>query len=161
MSFLQIKNTIMIFMATIGSIFSTMLGGWDMAIITLLSFMAIDYITGIMVAGIFKKSPKTECGTLDSCVGKKGLRQKGVICMMVIIGVLIDLLFKLGSIARTTFILFYISNEGLSIIENVGLMGVPLPSFLKRMFEQLKSDNNNPINGLTGKDIPDKNEEKE
>jgi phage-related holin len=57
--------------------------------------------------------------------------------------------------------LFYISNEGLSIIENVGLMGVPLPSFLKRMFEQLKADNNNPINGLPGKDILDNIEEEE
>jgi toxin secretion/phage lysis holin len=133
----HIKNTIFAIAATAGSFIAKQLGGWDGALRLLVACMAADYVTGMVVAGIFKKSGKSETGALDSRAGFKGLVKKCAILMLVWLGALIDT--YLGSdYVRTAICLFFIANEGLSILENIGLMGVPYPEFLKKALEAMK-----------------------
>lgn len=102
-------------------------GGWSESMTSLVIFMSIDYITGLMVAGLFKKSNKTEDGGLESRAGWKGLARKFSTLLVVLIGVRLDL--ALGtSYIEDAVIYAFMCNEVLSIIENIGLMGVPLPS---------------------------------
>ena len=102
-------------------------GGWSESMTSLVIFMSIDYITGLMVAGLFKKSNKTEDGGLESRAGWKGLARKFSTLLVVLIGVRLDL--ALGtSYIEDAVIYAFMCNEVLSIIENLGLMGVPLPS---------------------------------
>lgn len=132
-----IKGTVLIVIAGLGSILANMFGGWDVALQVLIFFMAADYLTGIVVAGIFNKSPKTENGALESRAGLKGLFRKGGILLMVLVATKLDE-FTGAAYVRTAVCLFFVSNEGLSIIENLGLMGVPLPPFVKKMLEAMK-----------------------
>lgn len=112
-------------------------GGWDAALGVLIGFMAADYLTGLVVAGIFKRSPKSGTGALESRAGLKGLFRKGGILLLVLVGVWLDNL--LGAVyIRPTMCLFFIANEGLSVLENLGLMGVPLPGFLRNMLEAMR-----------------------
>lgn len=102
-------------------------GGWSESMTTLVIFMSIDYITGLMVAGLFKKSNKTEDGGLESRAGWKGLARKFSTLLVVLIGVRLDL--ALGTTYIEDAVIYaFMCNEVLSIIENIGLMGVPLPS---------------------------------
>ena len=135
------KIAILGILTTIGTTITYFMGGWDMALQTLVIIMAIDWITGIVVAGVFKKSPKTEGGAIDSKASFKGICKKAVILIVVLMAVQLDRAINTGDIARTAVILFFIGNEGLSVFENIGLMGVPMPKFLKVMFEQLKEKN--------------------
>jgi len=127
--------------SAVGTTIAYLMGGWDMALQTLVIMMAIDYGTGLMLAGVFKKSPKTEGGAIDSKVGFKGLCKKSLMLVVVLLAVQLDRAVNANDIARTAVIFFFVGNEGLSIFENITLMGVPMPNFLKKMFEQLKSDN--------------------
>ena len=123
----------------VGGIISTMFGGWDDALTTLVTFMAIDYITGLMLAGIFKKSRKSENGALESRrAGWKGLCRKGVTLLIVLVAVRLDMAVGTTFIKDATVIAFA-TNEALSIIENAGLMGVPIPGPIKRAIEVLKA----------------------
>ena len=117
---------------------SVLVGGWDQGILTLLIMMAIDYITGLVVAGVFKKSGKSENGALESRAGFKGLCRKGVIILIVVIAVRLDLLLETDFIRNMTIIAFVV-NEIISIVENVGLMGVPIPGVITRSIDILKS----------------------
>ena len=113
---------------------------------TLIIFMAIDYMTGLIVAGVFKASPKTSEGGLESRAGFKGLCRKGVILLFVLIGARIDLLIG-TSYLKDAICIGFILNEVLSIVENAGLMGIPLPSAVMTAVELLRQksgdDNNN------------------
>lgn len=121
----------------VGSVFSYLLGGWDAAMAALLIFMGIDYVTGLMVAGLFHKSPKSENGKLESGAGWKGLCRKGVTLLIVLVAVRLDRL--LGTVfIRDGVIIGYMANEVLSIIENAGLMGVPVPEAICRAIEVLQ-----------------------
>ena len=122
----------------VGGIISTIFGGWDTALTTLVTFMAIDYITGLMLAGIFKKSRKSENGALESRIGWKGLCRKGVTLLIVLVAVRLDMAVGTTFIKDATVIAFA-TNEALSIIENAGLMGVPIPAPIKRAIEVLKA----------------------
>ena len=122
----------------VGGIISTIFGGWDAALTTLVTFMAIDYITGLMLAGIFKKSRKSENGALESCIGWKGLCRKGVTLLIVLVAVRLDMAVGTTFIKDATVIAFA-TNEALSIIENAGLMGVPIPAPITRAIEVLKA----------------------
>ena len=133
-----VKVSVLGIIGVIGSIIANYLGGWDMALKVLVSFMAVDYITGLIVAGIFKKSKKSETGALESKAGFKGLCRKGMILGIVFIATQLDLLSGTEMI-RDAVIIGYIANEAVSIIENAGLMGVPIPDIIKRALEMLKN----------------------
>lgn len=106
------------------------LGGCDGIIIALLLFVATDYITGVMCAVADKK--------LSSEVGFKGICRKVLIFMLVGIANIIDMqIIKSGSVLRTAVVFFYLSNEGLSLIENAAHLGLPVPDKLKAVLEQL------------------------
>jgi len=118
--------------AAIGGFVGWFLGGFDGFLYALLVFVIIDYLTGIMLAVIQKK--------LSSEVGFKGIFKKVLIFCLVAIGHIIDThLLKQGSIIRTAVIFFYLSNEGISILENAALIGLPVPQKLKDILEQLKN----------------------
>ena len=138
------KNIFSSFVGVIGSTIASLLGGWDMALQTLIIFMTIDYITGLMVAGIFNKSTKTKHGALESVAGWKGLCRKGVALLIVLIACRLDLLTG-ANLIRDAVVIAYCTNEAISIIENAGLMGVPIPTRLTKAIEALKSkeDDNN------------------
>ena len=121
-----------------GGYVSGLLGGWDAALKALTVFMAADYVTGLVVAGVFKASPKTESGALDSRVGFRGLLRKGAMLVLVLAAVRLGMLMGDGGWLRDAVVLFFCANEGLSILENIGLMGVEYPRFLTDMLEALK-----------------------
>lgn len=125
-------------LGTIGGLISSLFGGWDSALTTLVIFMAIDYITGLMVAGIFKKSRKTENGALESHTGWKGLCRKGVTLLIVLVACRLDI--EAGTtFMRDAAVIAFVANEAISIIENAGLMGVPIPSAITKGIDVLKS----------------------
>ena len=138
------KNILSTYIGILGSIIASLLGGWYMALQTLIIFMTIDYVTGLMVAGIFNKSTKTKHGALESVAGWKGLCRKGVALLIVLIACRLDLLTG-ANLIRDAVVIAYCSNEAISIIENAGLMGVPIPTRLTKAIEALKSkeDDNN------------------
>ena len=138
------KNILSTYIGILGSIIASLLGGWDMALQTLIIFMTIDYVTGLMVAGIFNKSTKTKHGALESVAGWKGLCRKGVALLIVLIACRLDLLTG-ATLIRDAVVIAYCTNEAISIIENAGLMGVPIPTRLTKAIEALKSkeDDNN------------------
>ena len=122
------------------TVLTYLFGGWDVALIVLITFMVIDYITGVSVAVINK--------TLNSETGAKGLLKKLSIIMMLIVGVLLDRLINDGAwVFRTLVAYFYIANEGISIVENLSLLGVPVPKKIKRILEQLQSDDDSDTEG--------------
>jgi len=122
----------------VGGIISTIYGGWNSALTTLVIFMCIDYVTGLMVAGIFNKSEKTETGALESRAGFKGLCRKGVILLIVLVACRLDMVIGTNFVRDATVIAF-ITNETISIIENAGLMGIPIPKAIVRAIDVLKS----------------------
>ena len=132
-----IKNGILAGFSVIGSFAANALGGWDASLQVLIALMVTDYITGVLVAAVWHKSSKSSSGTLNSVAGFKGILKKCMILMLVWIGVLLDQ--ALGSAyARTAVVLFFVGNEGISLLENLGLMGVPFPAFLRRALEALR-----------------------
>lgn len=104
-------------------------GGWSEAMTTLVIFMSIDYVTGLIVAGLFKKSNKTKDGGLESRAGWKGLARKFSTLLLVLIGARLDMALDTSYISDCVVYAFMV-NEALSIVENIGLMGVPLPSVI-------------------------------
>lgn len=132
-----IKNGVLAAFAFIGSFVANALGGWDASMQVLVALMVADYITGVLVAAVWQRSNKSATGALDSKAGFKGLLKKGVILLLVWIGVLLDAATGANYI-RTAVVLFFIGNEGISLLENLGLMGVPFPAFLRRALEALR-----------------------
>ena len=128
-----IKGLVGVLGATVASLF----GGWDTALATLIIFMAVDYASGIIVAAVFKKSPKTETGTLESRAGFKGLFRKGMTLLIVLIACRLDLIMKTNFI-RDAVVIAYIVNETISIVENAGLMGLPVPKAIIKAIDILK-----------------------
>jgi len=124
-------------LGTVGSAFASFFGGWDAALTTLLIFMGIDYLTGLIVAGVFHKSQKTKNGALESRAGWKGLCRKGMTLLVVLVACRLDLLTG-SSFIRDAVVIAFVVNETLSIIENAGLMGVPIPAVLVKAIEILK-----------------------
>lgn len=125
----------------LGSAVASLFGGWDAAIGTLLIFMGIDYVTGLMVAGIFHRSAKSETGALESGAGWKGLCRKGVTLLIVIIAHRLDLLLGTTMI-RDAVVIAFVANETISIIENAGLMGVPIPAAITKAIDVLNAKAN-------------------
>lgn len=119
-----------------GGAIAAAFGGWDDALITLVIFMSIDYISGLIVAGVFHKSNKTETGTLESRAGFKGLCRKVATLFFVLIGYRLDLAIGVDYI-RNAVIIGFMANELISIVENAGLMGLPLPPVIKKAIDVL------------------------
>lgn len=131
------KQTICTAVGLAGSVIANLFGGWDDALTTLLIFMVIDYVSGLIVAGIFKKSPKTDTGALESKAGCKGLCRKGMTLLFVLIAYRLDLTIGTSYI-RDAVIIAFIANETISLIENAGLMGVPLPAVISKAVDILQ-----------------------
>ena len=120
-----------------GGIVAQVFGGWNSGMTTLLIFMAIDYATGLIVAGVFHTSPKSEGGALESRAGWKGLIRKGVTLLFVLIAARLDMVMGTTMI-RDGVIIGFLLNELISIVENAGLMGIQLPAVLNNAIELLK-----------------------
>lgn len=131
------KMRILSIIGIIGSLISSLFGGFDAALVTLLIFMGIDYVTGLVVAGVFHTSSKTENGALESRAGWKGLCRKGVTLLVVLVACRLDLIMG-SNFIRDAVVIAFIANETISIIENAGLMGVPIPPVIVRAIEVLK-----------------------
>ena len=133
-------NFIQVIFAAIGGWLGYFLGGCDGLIYALTAFVVVDYITGVMCAIADKK--------LSSSVGFKGICRKVLIFTLVGIAHIIDMqVIKAGSVLRTAVIFFYLSNEGVSLLENAAHLGLPIPNKLKDVLEQLhdrseKEENN-------------------
>ena len=116
--------------AVIATFFTYLFGGWDIALIVLVAFMVLDYATGMMWAYIQK--------TLNSQIGFRGLIKKCMIVVVLIIAVVLDRMINSGTaVFRTLVCYFYIANEGISLLENVSHLGLPIPDKLKNALQQL------------------------
>ena len=135
----NIKNIILAFFAGVGSVLAETFGGWDSFLKALVMFMVVDYITGMVVALVFHKSQKTKNGGASSEVGYKGIVKKLCIFLLVALSVRIDEISGTHYMRNAT-IFFFLGNEGLSVIENLGLMGVKYPSFIKKALEVIKEN---------------------
>lgn len=132
------KQIICTYAGVIGGMIASALGGWDGALATLLGFMAVDYVTGLLVAGVFHRSDKSDSGALSSNAGFRGLTKKGVMLLMVLLGARLDAFLGL-SFFRDSVIIAFLTNELISILENAGLMGIPIPAALRRALDLLRS----------------------
>ena len=131
------KNIMCAVLGVIGSSISTLFGGWDAALTTLIIFMAIDYASGIIVAGVFHKSSKSDTGGLNSHIGWQGICRKGITLAIVLIACRFDLLIGTSYIKGAVLIAFC-ANELISIVENAGLMGLPIPNVIIKAIDVLK-----------------------
>ncbi len=130
------KQSILTIIGAIGAFVTSLFGGWDAGLTTLVIFMTIDYLTGFIVAGVFHKSGKTENGALSSKAGIQGIAKKIMMLLMVLVAVRLDILTGTDYI-RDAVIIALCGNELISIIENAGLMGVPIPKKLQDAIEVL------------------------
>ena len=128
--------------ACVGAAVASLFGGWTGAMTTLVILMLIDYVTGLIVAGVFHASPKSSGGALSSEVGFKGICRKFVILLIVVVACRVDLLLN-TSIIRDATCIGFCANELLSITENAGLMGIPLPRKLVDAIEVLRGESDN------------------
>ena len=137
------KDTTCLITGIVGGFIATLLGGWDSALVTLVVFMGIDFVTGIVTAAMGKsklliKEPGILGGTLNSTAGWVGLAKKFCILLMVVVGVRIDILIGTNYIRDAVCISFCL-NELLSIIENTTLMGIPFPPAFKKAIDVLQT----------------------
>ena len=132
------KTGILTAIGVVGGVITSIFGGWDTAIVTLLIFMGLDYITGLIVAGVFHKSSKSENGALESRAGWKGLCRKGITLVIVIIAYRLDLVVG-SDFIRDAVIITFIANETISIVENAGLMGIPIPAVITKAIDILNT----------------------
>lgn len=133
---MSIKEGICTGIGVFGSIIASLFGGWDTGLVTLIIFMGIDYVSGLVVAGIFHNSNKTESGTLESKAGWKGLCRKCMTLLFVLIAYRLDLALGVNYI-RDAVIIGFMANELISIVENAGLMGLPLPDAINKAIDVL------------------------
>ncbi len=135
---MTLKGIFLTTVGVVGSFISSFFGGWTSSMTTLIIFMAIDYITGLVVAGVFKKSGKSASGGLESRAGFKGLCRKGMILVILLIACRLDVLIGTTYI-RDAVCIAFVTNETVSIVENAGLMGIPIPKAIEKAIDVLKS----------------------
>lgn len=133
----KVKASMGLASGAVGGGIASVFGGWDSGLKVLIAIMALDYVTGLIVAGVFQKSTKTESGALKSIEGWKGLCRKGMTLAIVFLAYQLDIVAGTDFI-RTATVIAYITIESLSIIENAGQMGVPIPSAVKKGIDVLK-----------------------
>ena len=135
----NILNYFKIIIAALGTGITWLLGTWDTALIVLVSFMALDYLTGVLRAIVNQE--------VSSDTGLKGIARKTVILIVLIVAVLLDRLLNTGTwVFRTLICYFYIANEGISLLENCAGLGLPIPDKLKDALVQLKDGEKKELN---------------
>lgn len=132
------KEKLCFVLGALGAWIAGWFGGWNSAMTTLALFMLADYLTGLIVAGVFKNSPKTPTGALQSKAGLIGLIKKGMILLVLLIACRLDMLLGTTIIRDATCISF-ILNELISITENLGLMGVWIPKPIRTAIDTLRN----------------------
>lgn len=135
---MRIQDIISVIVGAVGGMFTTLFGGWSAGMTTLIIFMIIDYLSGLVVAGVFKQSPKSTSGALESRAGWKGLCRKGMTLLFVLISYRLDLMIGTNYI-RDAVVIGFCVNELLSIVENAGLMGLPLPPIIVKALDVLRT----------------------
>ena len=126
----ELWNTMQIILAAVGGWLGYFLGGCDGLVYALILFVAADYVTGVMCAAVDKR--------LSSEIGFKGICKKVLIFVLVGLANILDVqIIVTGSVLRTAVIFFYISNEGVSLLENAAHLGLPVPEKLKNILQQL------------------------
>lgn len=136
----HIREILMTAGGLIGGWIASVLGGWDSALTTLVIFMALDYATGLIVAGVFHKSQKSENGALESKAGWKGLCRKGMTLLVVLVASRLDLALGV-TFVKDSVVIGFVINETISLLENAGLMGLEYPAAIKNALELLKKKN--------------------
>ncbi len=131
------KVTVLTVIGAIGSSIVNLLGGWTSDLETLMIMMGIDFLMGLLIAAVWKKSEKSKTGALSSWSAWKGLCRKGVSLLFVLIAHRLDLALGANYI-RTAVIIGFIINELISITENAGIMGVPIPDVITKAIDMLK-----------------------
>jgi toxin secretion/phage lysis holin len=131
------KDTVCTILGILGSAICWAFGGWDTAMMTLLVCISVDYISGSIVALVFHKSTKTESGAYNSAYGLKGLCKKCLMLLFVLVAVQVDRVLGADYVRDAVCIGFSV-NEILSIIENLGLAGIPMPEAIINALEQLQ-----------------------
>lgn len=127
---MEFKDIFKYIVAIGGSLVTYLFGGWSALIQILLAFVVIDYITGVLAAGVR--------GEISSSVGGRGIARKVLIFVLVACGHLVDMALGIADVIRDAVIYFYIANELFSILENAGEIGLPVPDILKNAIERLK-----------------------
>lgn len=135
----------------VGGFIASLFGGWDAALTTLLIFMGVDYATGLIVAGVFHRSQKSTDGALESRAGWKGLCRKGATLLVVLVACRLDLVTG-STFIRDMTIIAFVANETISITENAGLMGVPIPAVVVKAIDILKQKAEGDANTSPGKE---------
>lgn len=118
-------------------IVNVLLGGWTEDLLTLIFLMGVDFVMGLLIAAVWKRSGKSESGALNSISAWKGLCRKGCSLLVVMVAYRLDVTLGVAYI-KTAVIMAFIANEGISIVENYGIMGGPMPKVLKRALEVLQ-----------------------
>ncbi len=131
------KVTVLTVIGAIGSSIVNLLGGWTSDLETLMIMMGIDFLMGLLIAAVWKKSEKSKTGALSSWSAWKGLCRKGVSLLFVLIAYRLDLALGVNYI-RTAVIIGFIINELISITENAGIMGIPIPGVIAKAIDMLK-----------------------
>ena len=126
-------------LGVLGSAVCWSFGGWDAAMATLLVCICVDYVSGSIVALVFHNSSKTESGAYNSAYGLKGLCKKGLMLLFVLVAVQVDRVLGADYVRDAVCIGFSV-NEILSIIENLGLAGIPMPEAVIKALEQLQKN---------------------
>lgn len=130
--------------AAVGGAIAGLFGEWTVTLTILVVVMATDYISGCIVAAC-GKSPKSESGGLSSKVGFIGIAKKGFIMLLVLLATMLDKAIGNGPMVfQSSLVLYYIANEGLSILENAALLGVRFPEKLKRALESMREQEDKP-----------------
>ncbi len=132
------KDILCTAVGVLGSWIASLFGGWDAAMGTLIVFMAVDWITGLIAAGVFHNSPKSPGGALESGAGWKGLCKKGVTLLVVLVACRLDLVIG-SNFIRDAVVIAFIANETISIVENAGLMGVGIPEPILSAIDVLRN----------------------
>ena len=131
------KETLCTVFGLMGSALCWAFGGWDAGLSALVICMSVDYISGSLVALVFHNSRKSETGSYNSAYGLKGLCKKCLMLLFVIVAVQADRLLG-GDFVRDAVCIGFATNEILSIVENLGLAGVPMPQAVVKALEQLQ-----------------------
>lgn len=134
----HIKAWVLAAVGAVGGAISAAMGGWSQMLTALLIVMGADYLTGLIVAGVFHRSGKSADGSLESRAGFKGLCRKGAMLLVVLLAARLDLVMGTGFI-RDGAAMAFLANELLSVVENVGLMGVPIPKVIASAISVLQS----------------------
>lgn len=136
MDFNGAKMGLLAVVGVTGGVIASALGGWDILLRALVCLMVLDYMTGLLVALVWKRSPKTETGAASSKAALKGFLKKAFMLVAVFFAVQMDLVLSMDYL-RNTVVLALLANEALSLVENLGIAGVPWPDAVRNAIELL------------------------